>query len=88
MTGTERALRERIAWLKANIALLRMAPPLWPFCWPALCLLQSELALLEQLAPKPQAHAGRDAPAEIVDLATWRRHRDMRRDWLRAAAGA
>ena len=88
MTGTERALNERIAWLKASIAVMRMTPPLWPFYWPALCLLESELALLDRLALKPEAHAERHAPAKVVDLAAWRRHRDMLRDRLGAAARA
>ncbi|HEX7967235.1 MAG TPA: hypothetical protein VF502_03375 [Stellaceae bacterium] len=88
MTGTERALHERIAWLKASIAVIRMTPPLWPFCWPALCLLESELALLDRLAPKPEARAEWHAPANVVDLASWRRRRDTLRGRLGAAAGA
>lgn len=70
------------------MAVIRMTPALWPFCWPALCLLESELALLDRLTPKPEAHAERRAPAKVVDLAAWRRHRDMLRGRLGAAAGA
>lgn len=88
MTAPEQVLCQRIAWLKASIAIIRMTPPLWPLCWPALFLFESELALGERLLAKPRADIEPAASAEIVDLATWRRRRDILRRRLIAAAGA
>jgi len=87
-TGSERiaaqdahlAIQNRILWLRACAASLRLSPAIWPYTWPLVGLWEAEADELErglaqkQAPPRPTA-ATTPAPADnVVYLADWRRH--------------
>jgi hypothetical protein len=73
-------IQNRISWLRACAASLRLAPATWPYAWPLVGLWEAEADALErglapQQAPLRAAAATAPAPADnVVFLADWRRH--------------
>jgi hypothetical protein len=87
MQYADRSTHQKIAWLRHCSAVIRGAPPLWPFWWPVLCVWEAEATWLEQRVAHRPDRPSDTICGKVIDLAEWQRRKAAARPWHLQRAG-